>query len=456
MESSASPPEPFSSNDLATSCGVYSNPHVTGLEMEEDDSRRVGGLGSMPDTNGVRYDAHQPTIQDLQDLDLSFRYSGSSALTMTPPALCPDLISPSSGPVFPHASQLEYSFDRMDFQLMSALQIPANIPDTIRSSWHPLNPIPALMGGNSGYGGLYHLHRGIVGDMGLSLAGKYDVLPRNQYSGTPQALGNLERTQSTLYQQPMMDSSQRSQPHIEGPPFNDTTFLETIVAEFGGQHQTLKPEIQAKMGRSFFLSDGIWTCYRRNYFSVTCGFGLHPWPHSVSLYIRYPDQTVELIRGFSMAISAVVLGQNRGETREIVQHTPKRDKQSERKPGRVILQSSPPASHSATSNSNGNLSGFPLGSRSMDYNSSLKGAPQPYQPPTSHVFKRIQFREATAKHGKHRTQQQYYNLVVELYAEIASSGPGETQWVQIARRYSHPMVVRGRSPGHYKDRRGGP
>lgn len=311
------------------------------------------------------------------------------------------------------------------------------------------------MGRNNGYGGSYALHRGSVAAMGLPLAGINDVPPRHQYSGTPRVLENLERAQNTMYQQPMVDSSQRSQPQVEAPPFDDTTFIETIVADFGGQYQTLKPEVQAKMGRGFFPSDGKWTCYRRNYFSVTCGFGLHPWPHTVPLYIRYPDQTVELIHGFSMAISAIVNGQYGGETRELVQHTPKRDKQSERKPGRVILQPSPPAAHSTASASNGNMSGFPLSSQSTDYNSSFAGAPQPCQPPTSHMFERIQFQKATANNGKRRAQQQYYNLVVELYAEIAGSVPGEMQWIQIARRQSHPMVVRGRSPGHYKDGRRG-
>src|SRR4051794_16208034 len=167
-------------------------------------------------------------------------------------------------------------------------QPPTVIPSATQSSGYALNPIPALMGRNNGYGGSYALHRGSVGAMGLPLAGMNDVPTRHQYSGTPRALENLERAQSTLYQQPMVDSAQRSQPQIEAPPFDDTTFLETIVADFGGQYQALKPEVHAKMGRGFFPSDGKWTCYRRNYFSVTCGFGLHPWPHTVPLYIRYP------------------------------------------------------------------------------------------------------------------------------------------------------------------------
>lgn len=40
--------------------------HVTGFPNEDDDGQRVGGLGSMPVSNGVRYHAQQPAMQDLQ------------------------------------------------------------------------------------------------------------------------------------------------------------------------------------------------------------------------------------------------------------------------------------------------------------------------------------------------------------------------------------------------------
>ncbi|KAJ5542260.1 p53-like transcription factor DNA-binding [Penicillium sp. DV-2018c] len=342
-----------------------------------------------------------------------------------------------------------------DYQRMPTLQPPTGIPSSMQGSAHTLNPIPALMSRNNAYGS-YALQRGLP-NMGLPLGSMNDISRSNGYSSTPRVLDSgMDRYQNNMYQQPVADSSssQRSQPQVEAPPFDDTTVLQTVVAEFGGQYQTVKPEIQAKMGRGPFPAEGKWTCYRRNYFAVTCGFNLHPWPPSAPLYIRYPDQTLEPIRAFSMAISAIVNGQY-NETRELVQHTPKRDKQSERKPGRVILQPCPPPSFTATSTVNGNISGFPIGSQSMDYNSSFAGTPQPCQPPTSHVFERIQFQKATANNGKRRAQQQYYNLVVELHAEIASSVPGETQWVQIARRHSHPLVVRGRSPGHYKDGRRG-
>lgn len=43
----------------------YISSHVTGFS-DEDDNQRVGGLSTMPVTNGVRYHAQQPAMQDLQ------------------------------------------------------------------------------------------------------------------------------------------------------------------------------------------------------------------------------------------------------------------------------------------------------------------------------------------------------------------------------------------------------
>ena len=313
---------------------------------------------------------------------------------------------------------------------------------------HAVNSIPALMGRANAYSSSYALHRG----MPLSLTGVNDVSRSHQYSGTPRALeGVLDRSQATMYQPPLVESTQRTQAQIEAPPFDETNVMESIVADFGGTQQVVKPEVQAKIGRGFFAAEGKWTCYRRNYFAVTCSFSLHPWLSNVPLFIRYSDQNLRSIRGFAMCISAIVNGQH-DEHRDLVQHTPKRDKQSERKPGRVILQASPPTSLAPGATANGTHTGFPMGAQSVDYNTSFTGAPQPCQPPTSHMFERIQFQKATANNGKRRAQQQYYNLVVELHAEVVTPS-GKSEWVEIARRQSHPMVVRGRSPGHYKDGR---
>ncbi|KAJ5215869.1 p53-like transcription factor DNA-binding [Penicillium cinerascens] len=426
-----------------TTEGDYISSHVTGFPTDDDESQRVGALASMPVTNGVRYHAQQPAMQDLH-------YPGSNSLAMTPPDSCSDSFSPTSGPIFPHLNQHQHPFDRMaEFRRVPALQPPTGMSTGMQTPSHAMSSIPALMGRSNAYSSTYALYRG----MGMPLTGVNDVSRGHQYSGTPRVVeGMLDRNQTPVFQQPMVESPQRSQTQVEAPPFEETSILESIVAEVGGTQQTVKPEVQAKIGRGFFSSDGKWTCYRRNYFAVTCSFSLHPWPSTVPLYIRHPDQTLEPIRGFAMSISAIVNGQY-GDTRELVQHTPKRDKQSERKPSRIPLQPSPPPSLGGSPGSHGHA-GFPLGSQPLDYGAPFTGVPQPCaQPATSHMFERIQFQKATANNGKRRAQQQFYNLVVELHAEVAGSMGNDPQWVLIARKHSHQMVVRGRSPGHYKDGR---
>lgn len=281
-----------------------------------------------------------------------------------------------------------------------------------------------------------------------------DVSRAAHYTATPRALDSgYDRAQSTLFQQ-MAEPTQRSQSHGDSPsspPFDPTDVLIPIIADIAGTQKTIKPELQAKLNQNICELDGKWTCYRRNYFKVTVSWTIDPYLPQVPLYICR-DQILKPVRSFAMAISAIVNG-SYTETRELVQHTAKRDKQSETRPSRVQLQPSSTMSLTGDSTTNGAHSSYPLSSHSLEYNSSYPGAPQPCQPPTQHTFMRIQFQKATANNGKRRAQQQFYNVVVELQAELASPVSGESQWVTIARRRSSPIIVRGRSPSHYKDGR---
>src|SRR5216117_1336256 len=63
------------------------------------------------------------------------------------------------------------------------------------------------------------------------------------------------------------------------------------------------------------------------------------------------------------------------------------------------------------------------------------------------TYERIQFKQATANNGKRRAAQQYFSLIVEAYAVIL--GEQGTEDVRVAVSKSSPVVVRGRSPGHY-------
>ncbi|KAI9720228.1 MAG: hypothetical protein M1812_003046 [Candelaria pacifica] len=242
----------------------------------------------------------------------------------------------------------------------------------------------------------------------------------------------------------------------QGPPLEDTTIIHQITT---GDGQKVRPEITARIDKGFFLAEQNWTCYRRNYFSVACAYSVQPPLLTVPLYLDRGASSsgmTENIRAFAMSISAVVDGPG-GKPVDLVQHTPKRDKGPQGRPDRVKLL--PQTSGAGGPFLGGSAASNPLVPRSQipgqqEYDSSF--SPQNAQQQTIANFERIQFKSATANNGKRRAAQQYYHLVVELFADVGNSmgsPESDTRWVKIATRISAPMVVRGRSPGHYQDDR---
>lgn len=244
---------------------------------------------------------------------------------------------------------------------------------------------------------------------------------------------------------------QRNGSTADAPLFAEIEIFHEITVD----GQRITPTISARFHRGFFKVDNKWTCYRRNYFAVTCSFSLTPsLPQNTIYYLQIPGQRPERIHNFSMAISAVV-NSPENETRELVQHSPKRDKKSEKKPDRVILDPTHPYLMGSNASGPGGHQGQGIyglgpqaGTMTADYNQPF-GSTMQTDHPTQHTFRRIQFQKATANNGKRRAQQQFYNLIVELQVGILRQG--QLQWIKVAQRRSDPVVVRGRSPGHYKD-----
>ncbi|KAI9678497.1 MAG: hypothetical protein M1829_002095 [Trizodia sp. TS-e1964] len=231
-----------------------------------------------------------------------------------------------------------------------------------------------------------------------------------------------------------------------GPPLDRTVLLHQITAPDG---QSIEPKINARIDKGFFRADQDWTCYRRNYFAVACSYSLEPPINNFPLTLhRSGSGMSENIFGFAMSISAVVDGAN-GKAIELIQHTPKRDKGPQGKPDRIKLNPHIPGSVGITPGL-GLMANASQAPGQQEYE-------QAYYPQSSHTltianFDRIQFKSATANNGKRRAAQQYYHLIVELFADLG--GPAvnpEARWVKVASRMSVPMVVRGRSPGHYQD-----
>ncbi|KAI7887372.1 p53-like transcription factor [Lichtheimia hyalospora FSU 10163] len=207
-------------------------------------------------------------------------------------------------------------------------------------------------------------------------------------------------------------------PAETGPFFSSTKPFDNLFAM--DRTTLLSVRIQSKMDRGFFLADNDWTCYRRNYFQISSAFTVHGLNHYYADYepqclVRKDDGTFMPVRRFLLGISARV--SNSDKRIELVQHTPKRDK------GPQITPQPKPIT------AGGNLSMSSVGT-----NQSIA------------TFERIQFKTATANNGKRRAAQQYYVCVTDLYAETDHGDQ-----VKIASCQSAPLVVRGRSPGHYTD-----
>lgn len=241
---------------------------------------------------------------------------------------------------------------------------------------------------------------------------------------------------------------------IDTPPFNAQENYYEITCE----GVTVIPNIEAKIEKGFFFSsDRVWTCYRRNYFAVQVSYGLTPWIPNGRLYLTHSSSKApEQVQ--SMAVSLAAVDGTTGKIIELIQHTPKRDKGPQIPMKKELLQPTPPGKrHEHGSYALNNF----------QQKTPISGPQLPLQnetdthevfSPTSHAnnshqhaFERIQFKSATANNGKRRAQQQYYHLIVELWANVQNLRDPAPRWVKVAARSSHPVVVRGRSPSHYSN-----
>ncbi|KAG0164087.1 meiosis-specific transcription factor ndt80 [Apophysomyces sp. BC1034] len=206
-------------------------------------------------------------------------------------------------------------------------------------------------------------------------------------------------------------------PAEAGPFFSSTKPFDNLYAPDRSTLLTLR--IQSKVDRGFFLADNDWTCYRRNYFQVSSAFSVHGLNHYYAdnepQCLVQTDKGFRCVERFLLGISARV--SNSDKQIELVQHTPKRDKGPQMKPEPKPITPG------------GNLSMSTVGT-----NQNIV------------TFERIQFKTATANNGKRRAAQQYYVCVIDLFAET-----DEGQTIKVASCQSAPLVVRGRSPGHYAD-----
>ncbi|KAF9152003.1 hypothetical protein BGX20_005261 [Mortierella sp. AD010] len=204
--------------------------------------------------------------------------------------------------------------------------------------------------------------------------------------------------------------------HQESPYFYATQQHYNIQSM--DRNMSYEISISAKIDRGFFLAGGDWTCYRRNYFQLSASFSIKgldsPNEPEVPCLLQRNGE-LATVRAFLICIGAQI--QNGEKVIELVQHTPKRDKGPQITPRPTHIRAG------------GDLNLCSSGSS-----------------PNVITFERVQFKTATANNGKRRAAQQYYQVHVDLFAELDNG-----DLVLVANAFSAPLVVRGRSPGHYAD-----
>jgi meiosis-specific transcription factor NDT80 len=213
------------------------------------------------------------------------------------------------------------------------------------------------------------------------------------------------------------------------------------VPQSAGQpEQPIGMSIHAQSYKNLFTCDGDWITYRRNYLSVTVSYSLAN--HTPGTRMRFrPNQKLKQgeepisyeVYGFALGVAGIIT--DTGERMEMVQHTAKRDKGPQ-----LIPQKQPMAPKGSEQRDVGSY-GDGRGAFSDGY---LTGG---QALPTEHLFQRLQYRSATQNNGRRRAAQQYYNMLIELFADVGGQGP--QQYVRVAKRKMFPVIVRGRSPGHY-------
>ena len=218
------------------------------------------------------------------------------------------------------------------------------------------------------------------------------------------------------------------------PLLGDTKLVSLLTSANG---DSVRPTILAKIEKGGFFQLGEnWTYYRRNYFSIACSFTLEPETSSPLYLYREMGEDSQRVLSFAMLISAGHgTAEDKLEPVELIQHGPQIDNGSTDTPSRIRMRP-----QGKQSNESYIVESKEEQARAVSYY---------IQGPETAVFERLQFKKATANNDRRTKSQQYFRLVVELWAIIDDV---KQQSIKIATRTSVPLVIRGRSPRTFGNR----
>ncbi|OCK74123.1 p53-like transcription factor [Lepidopterella palustris CBS 459.81] len=152
-------------------------------------------------------------------------------------------------------------------------------------------------------------------------------------------------------------------------------------------------------------------------------YSLNPHIPNRRLYLNRGSKQPEQIQSIAILLSAVVA--SLGKPIKLTQHTPKREKGPQLPIKKELLSPTPPrksqhkhaysmASYQYTASTASPCLPLQYDGKQIQHFSLAGHAPATHQ----HTFKRIQFKSAIANNGKRHGRQQYYHLVVKLWANI--------------------------------------
>ncbi|PTB65094.1 p53-like transcription factor [Trichoderma citrinoviride] len=209
----------------------------------------------------------------------------------------------------------------------------------------------------------------------------------------------------------------------ESLPFLDVTTLGTLF--YATSRVETKVDLHGIIDNVFFLANGEWTSYQPNYLSCRCSYSLSS-PDSDSDKIKLkPEFSTHSfdVKGFAVSISAIECDCKPYESCvEIVQHLARgEDGPSTRAPAKVKLR---PRNHQFS------ITGVTTASHRLRA--------------SEYTFDQLEVKTATARDGREPRGQTYFQLVLELWADLGSQY--SARFMKVAYKKSVTVTLGGLVP----------
>ncbi|KAL7815612.1 p53-like transcription factor [Trichoderma gracile] len=207
------------------------------------------------------------------------------------------------------------------------------------------------------------------------------------------------------------------------PPFLGVTTLGTLFHA----RSRIQAEVRlfGSIDSDMFLANGEWSYHQLNYLSCTCSYSLSPRIFGDKLKLKPESSSHSYdINGFAMSISAIESDCEPHESCvEIVQHAAHgRYGADARAPAKVHLSPRKPPS--------------------MDPGATMRTS-HPVQA-REHTFDRLEVKAVTAGNGRQPGGQLYFQLVIELWADLGSHHPA--RFIKVACMKSAAITLRRLTP----------